>query len=140
MIAAVGAKVTAVRPRRILVVDDDELLREVATTALELVGGWEVVTAPSGSAAEERAAALVPDAILLDVMMPEVDGPMTLAALRANPATRDIPVVFLTAKAATDDPRWSGLGLTGVLAKPFDPMRLADDLSAMLGWTRGEHR
>ena len=77
-------------------VDDDPLLREVAQTALELVGGWEVYTAQSGVQAQQRALAEHPDAILLDVMMPGVDGPSTVAALRADPA-------FM---AIATDPQW----------------------------------
>ena len=122
--------------RRVLVVDDDELLREVAQTALELVGGWEVVTAQSGTQAHQQALAERPDAILLDVMMPEVDGPSTVAALRADPATRDIPIIFLTAKMPSEDlvEEWRPLRLAGVIPKPFDPMTLASDMAALLGW------
>ena len=79
-----------------LVVDDDELLREVARTALEIVGGCEVTTARSGTQAQDKAKTERPDVILLDVMMPGVDGPSTVTALRAESTTRDIPVIFLT--------------------------------------------
>ena len=121
--------------RRVLVVDDDPLLREVAQTALELVGGWRVYTAQSGLQAQQRALAEHPDAILLDVMMPGVDGPSTVAALRADPATRDIPVIFLTAKMPSEDlEEWRPLRLAGVIPKPFDPMTLASDMAQLLGW------
>jgi CheY-like chemotaxis protein len=121
--------------RRILVVDDDPLLREVAQTALELVGGWQVRTAHSGSQAQQQARTERPDAILLDVMMPGVDGPSTVLALRADPATRDIPIIFLTAKVPADGlGEWRPLGLAGVISKPFDPMTLAADMASMLGW------
>lgn len=121
--------------RRILVVDDDELLREVASYALELIGGWQVRTACSGVEAQAYASADRPDAILLDVMMPGVDGPATLAALQADPGTRDIPVIFLTAKLGPDDlGGWGALPVAGVLGKPFDPMRLAADMARLLGW------
>jgi CheY-like chemotaxis protein len=122
--------------RRVLVVDDDELLREVAQTALELVGGWEVLTAQSGPQAHRQALAEHPDAILLDVMMPGVDGPSTVAALRADPATRDIPIIFLTAKMPSEDlvEEWRPLRLAGVIPKPFDPMTLAADMASLLGW------
>jgi CheY-like chemotaxis protein len=117
------------------VVDDDELLCEVAQTALELIGGWEVSTAQSGPQAQQRAVAEHPDAILLDVMMPGVDGPSTVAALRADPATRDIPIIFLTAKMPSEDQEeWRALNLAGVIPKPFDPMTLATDMAALLGW------
>ena len=121
--------------RRVLVVDDDELLREVAQSALEIVGGWEVVTAHSGTEARDVALAQQPDAVLLDVMMPGVDGPTTVAELRANPATRDIPVIFLTAKMPTDQvEEWERLELAGVIPKPFNPMTLAADMARLLGW------
>jgi CheY-like chemotaxis protein len=121
--------------RRVLVVDDDELLCEVAQTALELIGGWEVSTAQSGRQAQQRALAEHPDAILLDVMMPGIDGPSTVAALRADPATSDIPIIFLTAKMPSEDQdEWGALNLAGVIPKPFDPMTLATDMAALLGW------
>jgi CheY-like chemotaxis protein len=122
--------------RRVLVVDDDPLLREVAQAALELVGGWEVSTAQSGPQAQQQALTEHPDAILLDVMMPGVDGPSTVAALRADPATRDIPIIFLTAKMPSEDfDEWRPLRLAGVIPKPFDPMTLAAEMAALLGWT-----
>ena len=122
--------------RRILVVDDDAMLREVAQTALELVGGWQVSTAQSGTQAQQRALTDRPDVILLDVMMPGVDGPSTVLALRADPATRDIPIIFLTAKVPSEDlGEWRELGLAGVIPKPFDPMTLATDIASMLGWS-----
>ncbi len=121
--------------RRVLIVDDDELLREVASYALELIGGWEVCTACSGVEAQEYARRDRPDAILLDVMMPGVDGPATVTTLRADPATRDIPVIFLTAKLAPDDlGAWGPLGVAGVISKPFDPMGLAAEMARLLGW------
>ena len=121
--------------RRILVVDDDELLREVAQTALELVGGWQVSTAQSGDQAQQQARTERPDAILLDVMMPGLDGPTTVNALRADPTTRDIPIIFLTAKMPSDDlGEWQPLHLAGVIPKPFNPMTLAADMAALLGW------
>jgi CheY-like chemotaxis protein len=121
--------------RRVLVVDDDEAIREVARAALELVGGWQVTTVGSGQDAHAVASALIPDAVLLDVMMPGRDGPATVASMRADPATRDIPVIFLTAKAPPEGARaWQGIGLAGVIRKPFDPMTLAADIAGLLGW------
>jgi CheY-like chemotaxis protein len=118
--------------RRVLVVDDDELLREVAKASLELVAGWSVSTAASGAEAQEKARTEQPDAIMLDVMMPGQDGPTTFAQLRGDEATQDIPVIYLTAKNNTLG--WSGSGLAGVIAKPFDAMRLAAQVSELLGW------
>src|SRR6476661_8039317 len=84
--------------RRILVVDDDELILEVAQMSLEMVGGWSVTTAADGQEGLERARADLPDAIVMDVMMPGMDGPTGALALRADPATAGIPIVLLTAK------------------------------------------
>lgn len=124
------------RPQRhVLVVDDDELLREVAKAALELVGGWRVTTVRSGGEAQSQAVALRPDAILLDVMMPGLDGPGTVRGLRQDARTHDIPIVFLTAKlSAGKHTAWEHLDLAGVIPKPFDPMTLATDMAHLLGW------
>lgn len=119
--------------RRVLIIDDEDDIREVAQASLELMGDWEVLTASSGAEGVRRAAEARPDAILLDVMMPGMDGPATLEALRADPATRGIPVVLLTAKAqASERSSLDGLGAAGLLAKPFDPMSLSDDLAGIL--------
>lgn len=122
-------------PQRILIVDDEEDLRAVAQLSLELMRGWEVSAASSGAEAVRRAAEELPDAILLDVMMPEMDGPTTLLRLRENPATREIPVLLLTAKVQeADRTRLSHLGVAGVLTKPFDPLTLPDEVAGALGW------
>lgn len=124
-------------PRRILVIDDDADIREVAQTSLEMVGGHEVATADSGEHGLAAAQADPPDAILLDVMMPGLDGPTTFAQLQGQPDTKDIPVVLLTAKAQeADRQRFAALGVAGVLAKPFDPMALSGQLADVLGWER----
>ena len=121
--------------RRVLVVDDDEAIREVARAALELVGGWQVTTADSGQDAYAIALAIEPDAMLLDVMMPGHDGPATVASMRADPVTRDIPVIFLTAKNPSGGAQaWREIGLAGVIPKPFDPMTLATEIARLLGW------
>ena len=122
--------------RRILIVDDEDDIREVAQVSLELVGHYDVLTASSGRDGLERARAGRPDAILLDVMMPDMDGPSTLAELRKDPATCDIPVVFLTAKTqAAERTRLAQLGAAGVLTKPFDPLKLAGEVAATLQWS-----
>ena len=121
--------------KRILLVDDEDDVREVAQLSLEMVGGWEVLAANCGEEAVRRAAAERPDAILLDVMMPEMDGPATFRALQADAATRAIPVLLLTAKTRSADlERFAELGVAGVLSKPFDPLTLARDVSGALGW------
>lgn len=123
--------------RKVLIVDDEDDIRAVAQMSLEVVAGWTVVTAGSGGEALGIAAAELPDAILLDVMMPELDGPATLERLRADPVTAAIPVVFLTAKVqAADHRRFATMPIAGVLAKPFDPMELPGQVAGVLGWTQ----
>ena len=122
--------------RRVLLIDDDDAIREVAVVALEVVGGWEVLSAGSGQEGVRLAVRERPDVVLLDVMMPGMDGPTALSLLRADSRTQDIPVIFLTAKLqAAEQRRWDGLHVAGVLAKPFDPMRLPGQISDLLGWT-----
>ncbi len=117
---------------RLLLVDDDEDIRTIARMSLERIGGWEVVAAASADEAEAAARAAAPDAVLLDVMMPDVDGPATLERLR--PLIGAAPVVFLTAKTQPADlERLTSLGAAGVLAKPFDPMSLPAELAAIVG-------
>lgn len=121
--------------RKILLVDDEDDIREVAQMSLEMTAGWEVHTASSGADGLRVAAAERPDAILLDVMMPGMDGPATARALKAAPETADIPIILLTAKVqAADRRRFDDLGVAGILAKPFDPMALADEVRGVLGW------
>lgn len=121
--------------RRVLIVDDDDAIREVAMASLELVGGWEAEAASTGLEALDRCASDPPDAILLDVMMPRMDGPTTFARLQADPRTRDVPVVLLTAKVQPSERRrWEALGVAGVLSKPFDPLTLAAQVAELLGW------
>jgi two-component system, OmpR family, alkaline phosphatase synthesis response regulator PhoP len=121
--------------KRILIIDDEEDIREVAQLTLEAVGGWQVFTAESGFEGLKLAEVEKPDAILLDVMMPDMDGIATFGKLQANPATHDIPVILLTAKVqSTDQRRFAELGVTGLIAKPFDPMNLTDQLTKALGW------
>lgn len=119
---------------KILIIDDEDDIRAISRLALGRVGGMEVVDAASGMEGIARAVADAPDAILLDVMMPEKDGPETLGLLKADPRTAHIPVVFLTAKAmASEVERLRSLGAAGVLTKPFDPMSLAANVRAILG-------
>lgn len=121
--------------KRVLIVDDEDDIREVAQLSLEMTAGWEVLAASSGGEGVRLARAERPDAILLDVMMPEMDGPATFERLQADPETRSIPVVLLTAKVqAGDQRRLAELGVDGVLSKPFDPMQLAADVARVLGW------
>jgi len=120
---------------RILIIDDEDDIREVAAMSLETMAGWEVVVAESGAQGLSRAETYRPDAILLDVMMPGMDGPTTFQELRRNPVTAEIPVLFLTAKVqASDRRRFSDLGIHAVLVKPFDPLTLSTQVATVLGW------
>lgn len=120
----------------VLVVDDDDSIREIAQLALELVGGWQVVTANGGMACLEMAAQHLPDAVLLDVMMPDMDGLTTFRRLQADEALQHIPVILVTAKVQVGSRQmWDGLPISGVIAKPFDPMTLAAEVSDLLGWS-----
>ena len=119
--------------KHILLVDDEDDIREVAGISLEAVGGWRVSSASSGTEGIAKALAEQPDAILLDVMMPDIDGPTTFKRLQGDPQTRDIPVILLTAKAqSADRTRFDELGVAGILTKPFDPMGLPDQVAAIL--------
>ncbi len=123
--------------RTVLLIDDEEDIRTVGRISLGQVGGWEVLEAPSGKRGLEIAASDRPDAILLDSMMPEMDGAETIRRLKANEETWEIPVIFLTAKLQPSDrERYLDLGAVGVLAKPFDPMKLPSDVANTLGWDR----
>jgi CheY-like chemotaxis protein len=121
--------------RTLLLIDDDDDIRESAQLSIEIGAGWTVLCASSGAEGVALARTAHPDAILLDVMMPGMDGAATLAALRDGADTRAIPVVFLTAKSRpADRDRLTGLDVAGVLSKPFDPITLPDQIRALLGW------
>ena len=121
--------------QKVLIIDDEDDIRELARISLERVGGLRVIVASSGEQGIAFAAAEQPDAVLLDAMMPGIDGPQTLERLKADPATAQIPVVFLTGSVQEiERERFLGLGARAILAKPFDPMTLAQDLRACLGW------
>jgi len=112
---------------RILYIDDEADIREVAQMALELAPDFEVRICASGAEGIRQAGAWLPDLILLDVMMPKMDGPAVLRQLQDHPATASIPVVFITARTQAGEVRaLEDLGARGVIAKPFDPMTLAD--------------
>ena len=123
--------------KHILLVDDENDIREVAAISMQAVGGWQVSSAGGGREAVAKALAEQPDAILLDVMMPDLDGPATFKLLQEDDRTRDIPVILLTAKAQAADRRsFDELGVAGVLSKPFDPMSLPDQVAALLAAAR----
>ncbi len=121
--------------RRVLLVDDEPDIREVAKVGLEVIGGWEVLTAANGLEGLAVAASERVDAILLVVMMPGLDGVEVIGRLRSDPTTSTTPVVFLTAKVQAADRRHlADLGADGILAKPFDPLTLAGEVAGALGW------
>ena len=121
--------------RRVLIIDDEDDIREVAALSLEATAGWEILTARSGAEGMLVASAEQPDAILMDVMMPGVDGPTTFRSMQQDPVISHIPVLFLTAKVqGVDQRRFAGLGVAAVLFKPFDPLTLAQQISDVLGW------
>ena len=120
-------------PMKVLVVDDEEDVRYVARLSLDRVGGMNVVEAASGEEGVARAKKDQPDVILLDMMMPGMDGAATFHELRACEDTREIPIVFITAKSMTSEARrLTSLGARGVITKPFDPLQLANELTAIL--------
>jgi CheY-like chemotaxis protein len=115
--------------RSILCVDDERDILEVAKMCLELVGGFEVTCCESGQAALEILARQTPDLILLDVMMPQMNGPETLTELRKLPHLKTVPVAFMTARVqAVEVKSYLKLGATGVIPKPFDPMQLSGEV------------
>ena len=118
---------------RLLLIDDEPDIRAIATMALERIGGWTVVGAGSADEALAAARGETPDLVLLDVMMPGLDGPATLERLRPVLGLQ-VPVVFLTAKAQPADvERLMALGAAGVIAKPFDPLQLSSEVDAVIG-------
>jgi two-component system OmpR family response regulator len=122
---------------RILYVEDDPDIQAIAMMVLETISGFTVQACSSGKEALEKAVAFQPDLILLDVMMPGMDGPETLKGLRNSPELQSTPVVFMTAKVQPQEVQgYIALGAVGVIAKPFDPMTLAQELRDI--WARRE--
>lgn len=114
---------------RILYAEDEQDIQAVAKLALEMLGGFQVKICGGGQEALAEVGGFAPDLILLDVMMPDMDGPTTLQKLRADPATAAIPVIFLTAKVQPAEVAgFQALGALNVIAKPFDPMTLAAEI------------
>jgi CheY-like chemotaxis protein len=121
--------------KRILIVDNEQYIQEVAKACLETVAGWEVLLADSGQDCLRQAAAEQPDAILLDVMMPDMDGIMTFEQLQETPVTQSIPVILLTAKIQPSDRQhYARIGIRATITKPFEPLKLAGQVASTLGW------
>lgn len=122
--------------KRILVIDDEDVIQEVVQGCFEDVAGWEVLLASSGREGLEQVVAEQPDAIVLDEMMPGMDGIAFLKRLRANDDNPSIPVVLLTAKVDLADPKLlRELGVVDAIAKPFDAIALVERVAEVLGWT-----
>ncbi|MEN8445401.1 MAG: response regulator [Cyanobacteria bacterium J06555_13] len=122
--------------KRILIVDDEASIQKVVGLSLKLEASWESITASSGREGIAQAEIYHPDAILLDVMMPELDGISTFEALEGNPKTQSIPVILLTAKTGTAEKRlFQTIGVAGVITKPFNPLTLASQIAKLLDWT-----
>jgi CheY-like chemotaxis protein len=118
--------------RTILVVDDDEI-REIVTLALEVMGGWTVLSADRGAGGLKLAREHLPDVVLLDVMMPEMDGPTMFSRMQADPALCAIPVVLLTAKVQVGHVQvWDSLPVAGVIPKPFNPTTLSAEIEVLV--------
>uniref|UniRef100_UPI0040473D7F response regulator n=1 Tax=Rheinheimera sp. TaxID=1869214 RepID=UPI0040473D7F len=117
---------------RVMHVEDDESIRAVAEIALTDVAGFTLLSCDSGQSALAQAEAFAPQLILLDVMMPQMDGLQTLTALRQIPALEKTPVVFMTAKIQqAEKQRYLDAGAVGIIEKPFEPMELGDTLSQL---------
>ncbi|OKH17635.1 two-component system response regulator [Hydrococcus rivularis NIES-593] len=121
--------------KRILVIDNEQYIQEVTQICLETVAGWQVITASSGLEGLSKAESEQPDAILLDLIMPEMDGLTTFEKLQENPLTRQIPVIFLTAKVIATSDSSPVLKSLAAIPKPFNPLELASQISEILGWT-----
>jgi len=126
---------------KILLVEDEPDIQAIARIALETVGGFTVDIASCGQEGLEKASSFAPDLILMDFMMPGMDGPTTFKALRQRPDTRHIPVTFMTAKVQPQEVAYlRSLGALGVIPKPFDPMTLASIVQSIWEENRDPRR
>jgi len=122
--------------KRILIIDDDLAISQIVKISLQAIAGWEVLIANSGSEGLTIASAAHPDAILLDLMMPKMDGITTFQKMQANPTTRSIPTIFLTAKInGSEQAQISGLAIAGVISKPFKASDLVNQIRTILNWS-----
>ncbi|MBH8572538.1 response regulator [Nostocaceae cyanobacterium CENA369] len=121
--------------KRVLIIDDEETIQTVVQFGIRMAVGWDVFTASSGPKGIQTAQTEQPDVILLDVMMPDMDGIATFKALQSHPETEHIPVIFLTAKAQTSEKRqFNDLGVSGVITKPFNSLDLPEQIARILHW------
>lgn len=121
--------------KRILIVDDEQPIRRIVQISLERFAGWQAILAASGREGLAIAQTEPIDLILLDVSMPDIDGFQFFDQLKANPMTRNVAVILLTAKSsASDQRRFSEMGVTGVIPKPFQPTAISHRIVELLGW------
>lgn len=122
-------------PKKILVIDDDDGVREIIQFSLEAAAGWDVSTASSGREGLVKAEVEQPNAILLDVMMPDMDGAETFRQLQANTVIQHIPTILLTAKAKLSElQQFTSLGVAGVITKPIKAQELVEQIRTILCW------
>jgi CheY-like chemotaxis protein len=122
--------------RKVLLIDDDPDIQDVSTVVLQKFAGLETASATTGIDGLNQAKAEIPDVILLDISMPDMDGFEVFAQLRSEPLTRAIPVIVLSAKALPSDlRRFADMGVAGVITKPFDPTKLHQQIKKILRWT-----
>jgi len=122
-------------PKRVLVIDDDPCIQEMIQTALKKLAGWQVITADTGLEGLQKVASEKPDAIIVDFIMPAMDGLEFLHVLRQLPDGQTIPVVLLTGKVGLTQPHIvSSMGIAGALPKPLDPHKLLSQLTERFGW------
>jgi DNA-binding response OmpR family regulator len=121
--------------KRVLIIDDEETIQTVVQFGIKMAVGWEVLTAGSGAEGIQTAQTERPDVILLDVMMPDMDGISTFKELQGCAETEHIPVIFLTAKAqAAEKRQFNDLGVSGVITKPFNSLHLPEQIARILHW------
>lgn len=121
--------------KRVLIIDDEPGISEIVKIALKAIAGWEVLVASSGKEGINMAIAEIPDAILLDLMMPEMDGIATFEQMQANPDLQSIPTILLTAKAQNSEQKqFTELAITGVITKPFKAPDLVKQMRSLLNW------
>ena len=131
--------IVSMKTKRVLVIDDEPDVRAIVQGCLEDIAGWDVITAASGQEGLEKALTDKPDAIVLDVMMPGMDGITFLKELRTQPEGKSIPTVLLTAKVNFNHSEiFSELNIEGVVSKPFDPFMLTEQIADFLGWEMEE--
>lgn len=122
--------------KRILLIDDEDTIQTVVKFGVQMMSGWQVLTASSGEQGIQTAQTEQPDVILLDVMLPDMHGTAALQTLQAHPATQQIPVIFLTARAQpADQQQLQALGARGVITKPFNALDLPERIATMLNWS-----